>query len=203
MSEIVGKIVEIIGPVIDISFEQENGKLPNILDALKITRDNGQTLIVECEQHIGENTVRAIAMDSTDGLHRGMSVVATGNPIIMPVGDEIKGRLLNVTGDTIDGIGTISKKGGYPIHREPPKFKDLSTETEILFTGIKVIDAIIPIGKGQRELIIGDRQTGKTALAIDAIINQAGKDVICIYIAIGQKESKVARIVAKLEEISG
>ncbi|MCK5822806.1 MAG: F0F1 ATP synthase subunit beta, partial [Bacteroidales bacterium] len=103
MSKIVGKIVQVIGPVIDVSFEQENGQLPNILDALEITRDNGQILIVECQQHIGENTVRVVAMDSTDGLHRGMNVVATGKPIIMPVGDAIKGRLLNVTGDAIDG----------------------------------------------------------------------------------------------------
>ena len=188
MSEIVGKIVEIIGPVIDISFEQENGKLPNILDALKITRDNGQTLIVECEQHIGENTVRAIAMDSTDGLHRGMSVVATGNPIIMPVGDEIKGRLLNVTGDTIDGIGTISKKGGYPIHREPPKFKDLSTETEVLFTGIKVIDLLEPYSKGGKIGLFGGAGVGKTVIIMELINNIAkAYSGISVFAGVGER----------------
>ena len=111
MAKNIGKIVQIIGPVVDVSFEQE-GNLPNILDALEIKRADGSTLVCEVEQHIGEKTVRAIAMDSTDGLSRGVEVVATGAPIKMPVGEQINGRLMNVTGDTIDGIGALPKENG-------------------------------------------------------------------------------------------
>src|SRR5438874_11014606 len=124
----IGKITQIIGPVVDVSFEEEGASLPNILDALEIDRPNGTVLVLECQQHIGEDTIRAIAMDSTDGLSRGMTVRSTGAPIRMPVGDNIKGRLFNVVGDAIDGIGKVSKEGGRPIHNNPPKFEDLSTE---------------------------------------------------------------------------
>src|SRR3954465_15253847 len=123
-----GKVVQVIGPVLDVSFEQDGPvKLPNILDALVIVKDNGQKIILECQQHIGEDTVRAIAMDSTDGLMRGMPVRQMGSPIMMPTGDAIKGRLFNVTGDVIDGMKTVSKVGGRPIHNAPPRFEDLST----------------------------------------------------------------------------
>lgn len=147
MSQNTGKIVQVIGPVIDVSFEKEGGKLPEIYDSLEVVMENGKNLVVECQQHIGENTVRAIAMDSTDGLRRGMDVIATGSPIIMPAGDKIKGRLLNVVGETIDGIGKVDKEGGYPIHRTPPAFDELSTESEVFYTGIKVIDLIEPYAK--------------------------------------------------------
>jgi len=113
-----GKIVQIIGPVIDVRFE--SGFLPKILDALEAVRPDGQKVTLECEQHIGEDTVRTIAMDSTDGLRRGLEVVAMGTPIKMPVGDQIKGRLFNVVGQAIDGIGAVDNTGGYSIHREPP-----------------------------------------------------------------------------------
>ena len=139
-----GKIVQVIGPVIDVSFEGEGSSLPNILEALEISRPNGQKIVLECQQHIGEDTVRAIAMDSTDGLVRGMEVVATGAAIKMPTGEVIKGRLFNVVGEAIDGINTVSNAGGLPIHRDAPRFEDLSTETEVLFTGIKVIDLLEP-----------------------------------------------------------
>ena len=141
-----GKIVQIIGPVIDVRFE--GVALPNILEALEVQRSDGQKVILECEQHIGEDTVRTIAMDSTDGLRRGLEVTALGAAITMPVGDKIKGRLFNVVGDAIDGIGNVSKEGGYSIHRDPPLFKDLSTSTEVLYTGIKVIDLIRALCKG-------------------------------------------------------
>ena len=144
MSLNTGKISQIIGAVVDVSFEKQGIKMPEIYDALEIKRDDGTILVVECQQHIGENTVRAIAMDSTDGLRRGMEVVATGAPIVMPIGEQIKGRLMNVTGEAIDGIGPLDKTGGYPIHRKPPKYEDLTTEKEILYTGIKVIDLIEP-----------------------------------------------------------
>ncbi|HPE42731.1 MAG TPA: F0F1 ATP synthase subunit beta, partial [Bacteroidales bacterium] len=124
---ISGRIAQIIGPVIDVAFEQESD-LPNLHDALEITRENGETLILEAQQAIGENTIRAIAMDSTDGLKRGMPVVALGKPISMPTGDEIKGRLFNVIGKPIDGLSEIKSKTSYSIHRDPPKFENLTTQ---------------------------------------------------------------------------
>ncbi len=127
MSNTIGIITQVIGPVVDVSFEQEGSVLPDIMDAMEINKPDGSRLILECQQHIGENTVRTIAMDSTDGLQRGTEVVATGNPIMMPVGEQIRGRLMNVIGEPIDGIGALDKKHGYPIHRPPPPFKELTT----------------------------------------------------------------------------
>ena len=140
MSKMTGKIIQIIGPVVDVSFEETGNKLPSIHEALEITRSDGDKLILEVQQHTGENTVRTISMDATDGLQRGMDVLALGHPITMPLGDTVKGRLLNVVGEAIDGIGSVDKKGGYQIHNHPPAYENLSTETEVLFTGIKVID---------------------------------------------------------------
>ena len=129
MSALTGKVAQIIGPVLDISFDNSNGVLPNILDALEVTRPDGQVVTLECQQHVGENTVRAIAMDSTDGLSRGTEVRAIGNPITMPIGDQIYGRLFNVVGDPIDGMPDCDKTGGYAIHKDPPAFEELSTAT--------------------------------------------------------------------------
>ena len=143
MGEIKGYISQVIGPVVDIHFDndkEEKITLPRIHDAMEITRPNGKILIVEVQQHIGENTVRTVAMDTTDGLKRGMEAVSHGTPITMPVGDQVKGRLMNVTGNPIDGMTELDKKGALPIHREPPKFEDLTTSREVLYTGIKVID---------------------------------------------------------------
>ena len=140
MAKSIGKICQVIGPVVDIAFDKEGSELPNIMDALEIKHENGEILVVECQQHIGENTIRGIAMDSTDGLQRGMKVVATGNPIKMPIGEQIRGRLMNVIGEPIDGIGPLDRKTGYPIHRKPPKYEELSVEKEVLYTGIKVVD---------------------------------------------------------------
>jgi F-type H+-transporting ATPase subunit beta len=173
MAQSIGKIVQVIGPVIDIRFDAENNKLPNILDALEVTRENGQIVILECQQHIGEDTVRAISMDSTDGLRRGMPVVATGKPITMPIGDQVKGRLFNVVGEAIDGIGAVSNAGGYSIHREPPRFEDLSTSKEILFTGIKVIDLLEPYSKGGKIGLFGGAGVGKTVLIMELVNNIA------------------------------
>src|SRR5512139_3900049 len=133
MAKNTGKISQIIGAVVDVTFQRQGSEMPDIYDALEIKRKDGTVLVVECQQHIGENTVRTIAMDSTDGLKRGMEVVATGAPIVMPIGEQIKGRLMNVTGEAIDGIGKLDKKGGYPIHRIPPKYEELTTEKEVLF----------------------------------------------------------------------
>ncbi len=155
-----GKIAQIIGPVVDVSFT-ENAHLPKIYDALEIVKDNGQKIILEVQQHLGEDRVRAIAMDSTDGLVRGMKVIDTGAAIKMPIGDKIKGRLFNVVGQAIDGIDTMDNSDGYPIHNTPPKFDELSTETEVLFTGIKVIDLLEPYAKGGKIGLFGGAGVGK------------------------------------------
>ena len=173
MSAQTGKITQVIGPVIDVSFGKESGELPNILDALEVTNQLGATIVLETQQHIGEDTVRAIAMDSTDGLQRGMDVVATGSAITMPVGDDIYGRLFNVVGDPIDGLPAVDKTGGYAIHRQPPKFEELSTSTEVLFTGIKVIDLIEPYAKGGKIGLFGGAGVGKTVNMMELINNIA------------------------------
>jgi len=174
MSDNSGKIIQVIGPVIDVSFEQTGSDLPNIHDALEIKRDDGSLLVIECQQHIGENTVRCIAMDSTDGLSRGMDVVVTGSPIRVPVGEQVKGRLINVIGEAIDGIGELNKDGGYQIHNKPPEYVDLTTEKEVLYTGIKVIDLIEPYQKGGKIGLFGGAGVGKTVL-IQEFINNIAK----------------------------
>ena len=141
MSKVTGKVAQIIGPVIDVEFES-GVEIPRIYDSLEIAKADGSRLVLEVQSHIGENTVRTISMDSTDGLSRGVEAVATGNPIQMPIGEDVYGRLFNVIGDAIDGLEELPKTGdnGLPIHREAPKFEDLSTSTEVLFTGIKVMN---------------------------------------------------------------
>ncbi len=188
MSQKIGVISQVIGPVVDVTFGKTIEGMPNILDALEIKRDDGSVLVVECQQHIGENTVRAIAMDSTDGLRRGMEVVATGLPIVMPVGEQIKGRLMNVTGEAIDGLGFLDKKGGYPIHRKPPKFEDLSTEKEILYTGIKVIDLIEPYSKGGKIGLFGGAGVGKTVVILELINNIAkAYSGLSVFAGVGER----------------
>ncbi|MBK6523301.1 MAG: F0F1 ATP synthase subunit beta [Sphingobacteriaceae bacterium] len=188
MSKQIGKISQVIGPVIDVSFDVEGGTLPNILDALEIVRSNGQKLILEVQQHIGENSVRTIAMDSTDGLYRGMEVKGTGNAIRMPIGDQIKGRLFNVVGEAIDGINTVKNDGGYSIHRQPPKFEDLSTSTEVLFTGIKVIDLIEPYAKGGKIGLFGGAGVGKTVLIMELINNIAkAYSGLSVFAGVGER----------------
>jgi len=188
MSKNIGKIAQVIGPVVDIKFDSSVADLPNIYDALEITKKNGSKVILECQQHIGEDTVRSISMDSTDGLSRGMEVVASGSPILMPVGEEIKGRLFNVVGDAIDGIKPLSKEGGYPIHRNAPKFEDLSTSSEVLFTGIKVIDLVEPYSKGGKIGLFGGAGVGKTVLIMELINNIAkGHDGISVFAGVGER----------------
>ncbi|MBP5371506.1 MAG: F0F1 ATP synthase subunit beta [Bacteroidales bacterium] len=188
MAENIGKIVQIVGPVVDVSFEQEGSSLPSINDALEITRPDGQVVVLECQQHIGENTVRTIAMDSTDGMSRGMDVVAKGAQITMPVGDKVRGRLFNVTGDAIDGIGEVSKEGGYQIHANPPEYEKLSTSTEVLYTGIKVIDLIEPYSKGGKIGLFGGAGVGKTVL-IQELINNIAKahNGLSVFAGVGER----------------
>ena len=168
-----GKVSQVIGPVVDVSFDDEL-ELPNILDALEVTKTNGTKVVLEVQQHLGEDRVRTIAMDGTEGLVRGMEVVNTESPIKMPTGEFVRGRLFNVTGDAIDGIDQPKSSGGLPIHRDAPKFEDLSTSTEVLYTGIKVIDLLEPYVKGGKIGLFGGAGVGKTVL-IQELINNIAK----------------------------
>ncbi|GEM53212.1 F0F1 ATP synthase subunit beta [Empedobacter brevis] len=182
-----GKIAQVIGPVIDVIFDNAEG-LPNIYDALEVPRSGKETLILEVEQHIGEDTVRCIAMDSSDGLQRGQEVIAVGGPIMVPVGEAINGRVFNVVGDAIDGLGNLDKQNGLPIHRPAPKFEDLSTATEVLFTGIKVIDLIEPYAKGGKIGLFGGAGVGKTVLIQELINNIAkGHGGLSVFAGVGER----------------
>ena len=190
MSQIVGHISQVIGPVVDVYFEGTEAEmmLPSIHDALEIKRSNGKRLIVEVQQHIGENTVRTVAMDSTDGLQRGMTVHPLGGPITMPIGTQIKGRLMNVVGDSIDGMKELDRTGAYPIHREPPKFEDLTTVQEVLYTGIKVIDLLEPYSKGGKIGLFGGAGVGKTVLIQELINNIAKKQHgFSVFAGVGER----------------
>ncbi len=188
MSTLTGEIIQVIGPVLDVSFEKKENELPKIHDSLEIKRDNGQILIAEVQQHIGENSVRAIAMDSTDGLRRGMVVTTSGSQIKMPVGIQVRGRLLNVIGEAIDGIGPLDNSGGYPIHSNPPRFEDLSTTAEVLFTGIKVIDLLEPYAKGGKIGLFGGAGVGKTVVIMELINNIAKRySGLSVFAGVGER----------------
>ena len=188
MSKQKGKVAQVIGPVIDVTFDLNDTSLPDIYDSLEITRENGDKLILECQQHIGEDTIRAISMESTDGISRGVEVTATGAPIKMPIGDAIKGRVFNVVGDAIDGMENLDNENGLPIHREAPKFEDLSTSTEVLFTGIKVIDLIEPYAKGGKIGLFGGAGVGKTVLIQELINNIAkGHGGLSVFAGVGER----------------
>ena len=184
-----GQITQVIGPVVDVSFQGEGNVLPKINNALEITRDNGQKLVLEVQKHLGEGRVRTIAMDSTDGIRRGMEVRDLGLPISMPTGESIKGRLFNVIGEPIDGIEiAISQENKLPIHRSAPRFEDLSTTTEILFTGIKVIDLLEPYSKGGKVGLFGGAGVGKTVL-IQELINNIAKayEGLSVFAGVGER----------------
>jgi len=170
-----GKIVQIIGPVVDVEFDTDN--LPAIYSALVINRRNVEgeedELVLEVQQHLGEDRVRAVAMDSTDGLVRGMEVIDTGGPISVPVGPQTLGRLINIVGKPIDNIGPIESDLKYPIHRHPPKFENLSTKKEMFETGIKVIDLLEPYSKGGKTGLFGGAGVGKTVVIMELIHNIA------------------------------
>ncbi len=185
----IGKVNQIIGPVVDVNFSGEDNNLPEIYNALEIKKENGDILVLEVQKHLGEDNVRTVAMDSTEGLTRGTEVVDTGNTILMPVGDQIKGRLFNVVGETIDGISSTTKgDNAYSIHRKPPRYEDLSTETEVLFTGIKVIDLIEPYSKGGKIGLFGGAGVGKTVLIQELINNIAkGYDGISVFAGVGER----------------
>jgi len=165
-----GTISQIIGVVVDVKFAD---KLPDLFNALEITNDTGKRLVLEVQQHLGNNIVRTVAMSTTDGLQRGMEVVDTGGPIVVPVGPETLGRMFNVIGEEIDNKGAVKVKKLYPIHRKAPKFKDQSTKYEILETGIKVIDLICPFLKGGKVGLFGGAGVGKTVVIQELIRNIA------------------------------
>ena len=207
-----GVISQIIGPVVDVTFEKGNS-LPDIFDALEVTREDGHKIVFETQQDIGENTIRSVAMDSTDGLRRGMKVVNTGIPISMPVGDDIKGRLFNVIGQPIDGLRPVKIQGTYSIHREPPKFEHLTTTKEVLYTGIKVIDLIEPYSKGGKIGLFGGAGVGKTVIIMELINNIAKSYAgLSVFAGVGERtregndllremiESKVIKYGEKFEE---
>jgi len=191
MSQLVGRISQVIGPVVDVYFENKSGSsdnLPQIYEALHVKRPDGNILVIEVQQHIGENTIRAVAMDSTDGLRRNLDVVATGQPITMPQGTQVKGRLMNVVGEAIDGMSSLDYEGGLPIHREPPKFEELTTSREVLFTGIKVIDLLAPYLKGGKVGLFGGAGVGKTVLILELINNMAKQhDGYSVFAGVGER----------------
>lgn len=188
MSENIGKIAQVIGPVVDVAFEGEGNALPPIYTALKITREDGSELILEVEQHIGEDTVRCVAMESTDGLRRGMPVVNLGQPISIPTGDQVKGRLMNVIGNAIDNLPDLSRENTKAIHQPAPTFEDLTIGTEILSTGIKVIDLLEPYSKGGKIGLFGGAGVGKTVLIMELINNIAkGHDGFSVFTGVGER----------------
>ncbi len=187
MANNIGEIIQVIGPVVDVSFEREGNQIPSINDALEVIRDGKENLIIECQQHLGESTIRCIAMDSTDGLRRGLKVMAIGSPIVMPKGELALGRLLNVVGDAIDGMEQLPKQG-LNIHNEPPKFDELKTETEVLYTGIKVIDLIEPYAKGGKIGLFGGAGVGKTVLIQELINNIAlAHSGLSVFAGVGER----------------
>ena len=189
--ENIGYISQVIGPVVDVHFDlgANEADLPRIHDALNVDRGEGKKpLVIEVQQHIGEDTVRCVAMDSTDGLRRGLKAVATNAPISMPTGAQIRGRVMNVVGDSIDGLGDLNEDNSLPIHREPPKFEDLKTSQEVLYTGIKVIDLLEPYLKGGKIGLFGGAGVGKTVLIKELINNIAKKhNGFSIFAGVGER----------------
>ena len=188
MSQLNGKISQVIGPVVDVVFDGDESLIPPIYNALKIDRPDGTSLILEVEQHIGEDTVRCVAMESTDGLQRGMTVENLGRPIAVPTGEQIKGRLLNVIGNTIDNLPELDRTNLRSIHQPAPEFDDLTISTEILSTGIKVIDLLEPYSKGGKIGLFGGAGVGKTVLIMELINNIAkGHDGFSVFTGVGER----------------
>ncbi|HRW99065.1 MAG TPA: F0F1 ATP synthase subunit beta, partial [Cyclobacteriaceae bacterium] len=183
-----GRITQVIGPVVDVAFDGQGAKLPNILDSLEVVKSDGTKIVLEVQQHLGEDRVRAVAMDGTEGLVRGSEVVDTGSPIQMPIGDDIKGRLFNVIGETIDGIPQPKGDKSLPIHRSAPLYENLSTSSEVLYTGIKVIDLIEPYVKGGKIGLFGGAGVGKTVL-IQELINNIAKAYsgLSVFAGVGER----------------
>ena len=188
MSANYGTVTQVIGPVIDVSFEGGKENIPPIYTALKVERDNGEELILEVEQHIGEDIVRCVAMESTDGVRRGVKVMNLERPIAVPTGNQVKGRLLNVIGEPIDMLGDLNRDNLRPIHQPAPEFDDLAISQEILYTGIKVIDLLEPYSKGGKIGLFGGAGVGKTVLIMELINNIAkGHDGFSVFTGVGER----------------
>ena len=188
MSDKLGKVAQVIGPVVDVSFDVEKNDLPPIYTSLQVDRPDSSGLLLEVEQHIGEHTVRCVAMDTTDGLRRGMPVKNLGQPISVPTGEQVKGRLLNVVGDPIDHLPDLTGENRRAIHQPAPKFDDLSISSEILYTGIKVIDLLEPYLKGGKIGLFGGAGVGKTVLIMELINNIAiGQNGFSVFTGVGER----------------
>ena len=188
MSANYGTVTQVIGPVIDVTFEGGKDNIPPIYSALKVEREDGQELILEVEQHIGEDTVRCVAMESTDGVRRGVQVKNLGHPIAVPTGNQVKGRLLNVIGEPIDMLAPLDNKDMRSIHQPAPAFDDLAISTEIMFTGIKVIDLLEPYSKGGKIGLFGGAGVGKTVLIQELINNIAkGHNGYSVFTGVGER----------------
>ena len=188
MSDKYGKVAQVIGPVVDVTFEGEGNSLPPIYTALKVDRPDGSTLVLEVEQHIGEDTVRCVAMESTDGLQRGIRVDNLERPIAVPTGNQVKGRLLNVLGDAIDRLPALERDNLRSIHQPAPDFDELTIGTEILYTGIKVIDLLEPYSKGGKIGLFGGAGVGKTVLIMELINNIAkGHNGFSVFTGVGER----------------
>jgi len=203
MSENIGKIVQVIGNVIDVEFPE--GKLPNILNALTLKNptisDEPDNLVVEVAQHLGDNVVRCIAMDTTDGLVRGMEVKDTGKPISVPVGPSALGRVLNVVGRAVDDKGPVKGEKEYPIHKEPPAFVEQSTSIELLETGVKVIDLLVPFPKGGKLGMFGGAGVGKTVILMELINNIAKQHGgISVFAGVGERTREGTDLYLEMEE---
>ncbi len=182
-----GKISQILGPVIDVSFDDYT-ELPSLFNALEVVQKSGQKVVLECQSHLGEHCIRTIAMDSSEGLCRGMEVIDTGAPINIPVGEGIRGRLFNVVGKAIDGIVQPAAEHTLPIHRSAPLFKDLATSTEVLYTGIKVIDLLAPYIKGGKIGLFGGAGVGKTVIIMELINNIAKSYAgVSVFAGVGER----------------
>jgi F-type H+-transporting ATPase subunit beta len=190
MAENIGKITQVMGPVVDVEFEQ--GKLPTILTALTVTNpainDDEDNLVIEVAQHLGDNVVRTIAMDVTDGLVRGMPVKDTGSPIMMPVGEASLGRVLNVVGRPVDGLGPVSQEKMQPIHRAAPAFTEQDVEVNVLETGVKVIDLLVPFPRGGKMGMFGGAGVGKTVIMMEMVHNIAMQHGgISVFAGVGER----------------
>jgi len=194
-----GVIAQIIGPVIDVDFP--DGALPSIMTALKVIRPDGSEVVLEVQQHLGEERVRTIAMDVSEGLTRGMKVINTGAPIQTPVGEAVLGRLLNVVGEPIDGKPPIQSAKKYPIHRHPPAFEELSTKVEMLETGIKVIDLLEPYTKGGKTGLFGGAGVGKTVI-IQELINNIAKfhNGYSVFAGVGERTREGNDLMLEMQE---
>jgi F-type H+-transporting ATPase subunit beta len=183
----VGQVVQVVGPVVDVAFPEAGG-VPDILDALEIERDQGSRLVLEVQHHLGEQRVRAIAMDSTDGLQRGDEVVDNGQPISMPIGENVRGRLFNVVGEAIDGLPEPEIEERHPIHADPPEFDELATTVEMFETGIKVIDLLDPYARGGKVGLFGGAGVGKTVLIMELVNNIAKEhEGLSVFAGVGER----------------